>query len=201
MRAKTFLSTPPSRVATTIWTMDRSKPLCFYPRHPRGWRRSEADFAEWVKLTFLSTPPSRVATATPSTVWSAAMSFYPRHPRGWRRQLRYQGKRQQCFYPRHPRGWRPGDLVITGRFLAAFLSTPPSRVATGIYNFHNNVFYVSIHATLAGGDSLQRLPKRHKPKFLSTPPSRVATIRKLCALAPLGVSIHATLAGGDCPAR
>ena len=55
-----------------------------------------------------------------------------------------------------------------------FLSTPPSRVATG----HKVVIFllilVSIHATLAGGDD------------------------GLLGVVPEGlVSIHATLAGGD----
>ena len=33
-----FLSTPPSRVATSACLMSRGAPLSFYPRHPRGWR-------------------------------------------------------------------------------------------------------------------------------------------------------------------
>ena len=36
----------------------------------------------------------------------------------------------ECFYPRHPRGWRHNATPITGTE-GLFLSTPPSRVATG----------------------------------------------------------------------
>ena len=78
------------------------------------------------------------------------------------------------FYPRHPRGWRHIESFID---------------LTG--------FFVSIHATLAGGDGYKmhrqlphlRFYPRHprgwrpllrclrlkRPVFLSTPPSRVAT--------------------------
>ena len=78
------------------------------------------------------------------------------------------------FYPRHPRGWRlegntlpviitivsihatlAGGDVIATRFkwcLNAFLSTPPSRVATPFL-----------------------MVKSLNKMFLSTPPSRVAT--------------------------
>ena len=58
-----FLSTPPSRVATTSPIRTSANRVSFYPRHPRGWR-----LADWIchfpKEVFLSTPPSRVATLT-----------------------------------------------------------------------------------------------------------------------------------------
>ena len=59
--APSFLSTPPSRVAT-----DQFGGECHYNK--------------W----FLSTPPSRVATATSGAVPLFVCCFYPRHPRGWR---------------------------------------------------------------------------------------------------------------------
>ena len=125
---------------------------CFYPRHPRGWRpvgeslsapgtgvsihatlaggdasASAAGGADrrvsihatlaggdvpWIShstpaATFLSTPPSRVATS----------------------KVRSSRRSRWCFYPRHPRGWRQHAR---------------DRV------FHRQ--FVSIHATLAGGD-------------------------------------------------
>ena len=56
---------------------------------------------------------------------------------------------------------------------------------------------VSIHATLAGGDKLDGGVVAKFKVFLSTPPSRVATnVNSYHFFAPL-VSIHATLAGGD----
>ena len=58
------------------------------------------------------------------------------------------------FYPRHPRGWRHIVPLSDGTF-GMFLSTPPSRVATGP---------VALLSWLC-------------QSFLSTPPSRVATAK------------------------
>ena len=56
------------------------------------------------------------------------------------------------FYPRHPRGWRR-SAVSQGIANIKFLSTPPSRVATSQGgNGTGTELYISIHATLAGGD-------------------------------------------------
>ena len=101
----------------------------------------------------------------------------------------------------------------------AFLSTPPSRVATPYFVTFGGKIHVSIHATLAGGDAVLSWGCDHadvsihatlaggdaRPdyqmqetmEFLSTPPSRVATpLWPGRRLSPC-VSIHATLAGGD----
>ena len=77
------------------------------------------------------------------------------------------------------------------------LSTPPSRVATNLHRGFAGGVRVSIHATLAGGDDVDRL--------------RLADLRGFYPRHPRGwrpgiqraengvdiVSIHATLAGGD----
>ena len=102
---------------------------CFYPRHPRGWRRRHKKI-RIIGDTFLSTPPSRVATPRPNGNAKKKLRFYPRHPRGWRLRKIIISVFFGCFYPRHPRGWRP----------FAVWPLPITRV-------------VSIHATLAGGDS------------------------------------------------
>ena len=90
---------------------------------------------------------------------------------------------------------KPGVYEIS---FSAFLSTPPSRVATLSLLFpYQHLLGVSIHATLAGGDQqfqsmmnntrcfYPRHPRGWRPRilnariihctFLSTPPSRVAT--------------------------
>ena len=159
------------------WMLKISTPVRFYPRHPRGWR-----------------PPRR-----PRPV-GKAQSFYPRHPRGWRRSRRVPGGRRRRFYPRHPRGWRPlngrksneygkflstpPSRVATGEpkpkvlALNQFLSTPPSRVATPHAADPPVQLDVSIHATLAGGDGKNVVCCLDVPAFLSTPPSRVATSKR-----------------------
>ena len=63
-----FLSTPPSRVATILQHTDIHASACFYPRHPRGWRR-KGEITMTTIHAFLSTPPSRVATETPLYYW------------------------------------------------------------------------------------------------------------------------------------
>ena len=85
---------------------------------------------------------------------------------------------------------------------------------------NNTLIYVSIHATLAGGDQCGSVLVCQPEMFLSTPPSRVATWHWDTSGLPLkcfyprhprgwrpkrcqrqcdlyDVSIHATLAGGD----
>ena len=153
---------------------------------------------------FLSTPPSRVATAgCRSGLWLRPVSIHATLAGGdlgpfllrcfFQRFLSTPPsrvatrpgsrgtRRWDCFYPRHPRGWRHCGLPQYGR--------------TG---------RVSIHATLAGGDSARVVTSFWFILFLSTPPSRVATPGGSSHHGPPGsVSIHATLAGGDaiCSAR
>ena len=79
-----FLSTPPSRVATSLRSRRCPFPGCFYPRHPRGWRHNATPITGTEGL-FLSTPPSRVATGARPRRARRQTDFYPRHPRGWRR--------------------------------------------------------------------------------------------------------------------
>ena len=102
--------------------------------------------------TFLSTPPSRVATyIAEKEARSQQVSIHATLAGGDLCSRRKNGN-QASFYPRHPRGWRRrhtadihrhravsihatlagGDLCRCGtaRKHKAFLSTPPSRVAT-----------------------------------------------------------------------
>ena len=169
-----FLSTPPSRVATAFNNVHssfdkvsihatlaggdsdsagvRNQRICFYPRHPRGWRRNSL-FGNRSVNVFLSTPPSRVATKKLIRLPTSLSGFYPRHPRGWRRQRAASG-RCVCLVSIH--ATLAGGDAGTKTFLKcseAFLSTPPSRVATGKQYTIIGITHVSIHATLAGGDN------------------------------------------------
>ena len=168
----------------------------FYPRHPRGWRQPHA-LSVLKRYSFLSTPPSRVATRTKSALTAGPSCFYPRHPRGWRRRERVrQGKPRNVSIHATLAG---GDSYGAGRATnrKPFLSTPPSRVATTYRHIAGIVMEVSIHATLAGGDWENCAGKPRRSSFLSTPPSRVATDKTLGEVQDPEVSIHATLAGGD----
>ena len=128
-------------------------PKNFYPRHPRGWRPQDAA-AYAIACIFLSTPPSRVATSEHlcGEMPPQRISIHATLAGGDPKQAPRDGEEGKNFYPRHPRGWRPHVAHADGDE-GAFLSTPPSRVATG------TTFRVT-----------------SKPEeFLSTPPSRVAT--------------------------
>ena len=147
-----FLSTPPSRVATVGWAIAHPFTLCFYPRHPRGWRQPpEAGTAEAGE--FLSTPPSRVATRVHLAALRQCVRFYPRHPRGWRPRTTFCILAHPFrFYPRHPRGWRP---LVHGRQGRALRVSIHATLAGGdaLCTFRSaGRAQVSIHATLAGGD-------------------------------------------------
>ena len=123
-----FLSTPSARRATASWLRPplsclisihalreegdhpglrpHRRPPHFYPRPPRGGRRT----GFWATLTptaFLSTPSARRATNIDGS------EFYE----------------VSDFYPRPPRGGRPLAVAEEAR-VAKFLSTPSARRAT-----------------------------------------------------------------------
>ncbi len=122
------------------------------------------------------------------------------------------------FYPRTPRGVRRLSFVFC-IVESTFLSTHPSRSATGTADGKIMQMQVSIHAPLAECDRTAtamppvttrfypRTPRGVRPEthrccirsiqFLSTHPSRSATIHGINAEADRRVSIHAPLAECD----
>ena len=150
--AHTFLSTPSARRATDGHTGDHLSRVIsihalreegdgqpaptaglsernFYPRPPRGGRRSvraPRETAERISIhalreegdrvlahtvlqtqTFLSTPSARRATGTATPENIRQEYFYPRPPRGGRPERGCKnGTHQHYFYPRPPRGGR-----------------------------------------------------------------------------------------------
>ena len=82
-----FLSTPPSRVATHRPGDLQPPGYCFYPRHPRGWRRSTSGRrARRNNVSIHATLAGGDLRA--SACHPRCSCFYPRHPRGWRLQRR-----------------------------------------------------------------------------------------------------------------
>ncbi len=138
-RRRSFLSTPPSRVATCfssavfsarmLLSTPPSRVATFRTAHSRGCSCYVSIHAT---LAGGDGPASARHTTTPTR-------FYPRHPRGWRRPgpvLRMF--RLFRFYPRHPRGWRLFRRLDPAHIVTMFLSTPPSRVATRAWPSHRN---------------------------------------------------------------
>ena len=102
---------------------------------------------------FLSTPPSRVATVVVPLSEHEKNRFYPRHPRGWRRKHNKKAYRKQGFYPRHPRGWRRiWSFFFMVSSLRFYPRHPRGWRPTDTITGAATALYVSIHATLAGGD-------------------------------------------------
>ena len=78
-----------------------------------------------------------------------------------------------------------------------FLSTPPSRVATILPSLQNTEQQVSIHATLAGGDTHWFAYTAPAARFYPRHPRGWRPETWQISPLPSCVSIHATLAGGD----
>ncbi len=194
---KKFLSTPSARRATPPARGWRTSYRHFYPRPPRGGRRStvcwptaspRSDFyprpprggrppatpASCAAERFLSTPSARRATPSRHFLLRADAYFYPRPPRGGRQPGLAGRKDISYFYPRPPRGGR--RLGQTGR-------------ATQ--------FPISIYALREEGDRTLtgKWPKARA--FLSTPSARRATVVGGQVELRGQISIHALREEGD----
>ena len=144
----------------------------FYPRPPRGGRRSIRAMAMGAGI-FLSTPSAR--RATPSRMPPTARATFLSTPSARRatygperlerlrkisiHALREEGDKDRTapsaahhdFYPRPPRGGRP--VVFSALpALAEFLSTPSARRATRVVLIINQLIIISIHALREEGD-------------------------------------------------
>ena len=81
----------------------------FYPRPPRGGRRSGVGY--WYSPSlFLPTPSARRATSIAFPRIASKSNFYPRPPRGGRQSEQHAASYERNFYPRPPRGGRPDGL-------------------------------------------------------------------------------------------
>ena len=123
-----FLSTPSARRATRSFSSLRSAQRDFYPRPPRGGRRSCCARSSRGGR-FLSTPSARRATSA-----SPAPSTHP-----------------SDFYPRPPRGGRRISSSVLA-CLPKFLSTPSARRATDSWCRTSQRGTISIHALREEGD-------------------------------------------------
>ena len=167
----------------------------FYPRPPRGGRRSVSGPAKQAKNfyprpprggrphclrppftcgKFLSTPSARRATSGDNTQSLPICDFYPRPPRGGRRSFL---------------------LLITPA--ARFLSTPSARRATLAVIFLEQLGQISIHALREEGDDDFADADETPEIFLSTPSARRATVYSQPVECGNEISIHALREEGD----
>ena len=128
LRSTRFLSTLPARGATFVSPNLYSVVLYFYPRSPRGERRSKSS-SFWAGILFLSTLPARGATrcGDPAPPAQTISIHAPRE--GSDPTTSTMRAATANFYPRSPRGERPMPKMASPR-PTAFLSTLPARGAT-----------------------------------------------------------------------
>ena len=131
-------------------------PLCwsyFYPRSPRGERRSNLDSSSICIIISIHAPregsdriiremrqatgisihaPREGSDSRGPSLTSPLEVFLSTLPARGATVSRTDGRRSyRYFYPRSPRGERPDDLRPTGGPNHKFLSTLPARGATG----------------------------------------------------------------------
>ena len=124
-----FLSTPPSRVATGRLSSVLRRRICFYPRHPRGWRHCA--FLVFVVFFTVSIHATLAGGDRPFCGFSAR--FFR-------------------FYPRHPRGWRPAESDMQNPLFDVSIHATLAGGDPHRQGYPKPGREVSIHATLAGGD-------------------------------------------------
>ena len=168
----------------------------FYPRPPRGGRRSSRNRSP-APRHFYPRPPRGGRPARSSPRRGNPRNFYPRPPRGGRRSGRALRERQRDFYPRPPRGGRHAATLTLKAQIAKFLSTPSARRATdpelwlrrrcaisihalreegdAVLNDDDLIYCISIHALREEGDLKLKKQTLIPKKFLPPPSARWAT--------------------------
>ena len=191
-----FLSTPSARRATSSWSPCGGRWRNFYPRPPRGGRRSL--LCSFLSVTlFLSTPSARRATEPYPGIDQNLQDFYPRPPRGGRpRQAPGCRRIATDFYPRPPRGGRPSPSG-QGEVTRIFLSTPSARRAT----------CADVAIALGDGDFYPRPPRGGRPTtpsstrpacdFYPRPPRGGRPMYHVPGVRHFLISIHALREEGD----
>ena len=169
-----FLSTPSARRATPVQPLSWCRSSYFYPRPPRGGRRSH-------KVT---SPPPNVFLSTPSARRATMEAM------AW---LIFRG----YFYPRPPRGGRPSFLSVRGLAVNISIHALREEGDRSRRSQCRTKSPISIHALREEGDTAMAgtaattayfyprpprggrpyrwLSDNHAKQFLSTPSARRAT--------------------------
>ena len=191
-----FLSTLPARGATQSSTSTSGGQSDFYPRSPRGERRTAA-CVRLQNVLFLSTLPARGATTPFIRLRTFRSDFYPRSPRGERPFISLSSFRiASNFYPRSPRGER---LHSVGKrpLPCLFLSTLPARGATAETAGPQIPLHISIHAPREGSDEALQALRPERRYFYPRSPRGERRCCRPCSVWPAAISIHAPREGSD----
>ena len=162
-----FLSTPSARRATSCPATPSTEQRNFYPRPPRGGRRTAIPDKP-VRRDFYPRPP-RGGRRGCAHGLPLRKNFYPRPPRGGRPRSLAKPSRSSYFYPRPPRGGRPTRKRPASSTLY-FYPRPPRG---GRHKVAPHVFlavHISIHALREEGDAESRRTDKAIQHFYPRPP-------------------------------
>ena len=148
-----FLSTPSARRATRCWQTWANRQYYFYPRPPRGGRRStsyQRGVKDLISIHALREEGDRDEIAF---VHRGKQDFYPRPPRGGRPCPAWPRFCEYCyFYPRPPRGGRPIYVINVLDPSEDFYPRPPRGGRHGRKEAPAQAEKISIHALREEGD-------------------------------------------------
>ena len=173
----TFLSTPSARRATRFLACLVRGLQHFYPRPPRGGRRSPFLSASYSYSVFLSTPSARRATSR-SVICALGDEFLSTPSARRATVCRMQSRSTPMCISIHAlreEGDRRREGISYGS--KRFLSTPSARRATRRAQRAGRPEDISIHALREEGDSCPSDKVDYALQFLSTPSARRATSR------------------------
>ena len=125
-----FLSTPSARRATAFNAFKQIMSNDFYPRPPRGGRRTCCRCGAASRIYFYPRPPRGGRRGHGAAPAVEGLDFYPRPPRGGRRghTMKLAFREQFLSTPSARRATKPSLITVTSSLL--FLSTPSARRAT-----------------------------------------------------------------------
>ena len=192
-----FYPRPPRGGRRSRWSRGRG---CrnFYPRPPRGGRRPELQCCCTKRRIFLSTPSARRATPSTTLPKSNTRNFYPRPPRGGRpRPRRRRCWRRSNFYPRPPRGGRRYSDVPLDDHVRISIHALREEGDLRAFASTLGALRISIHALREEGDRLWSTDTVGRIRFLSTPSARRATGLGDKWFQDHQISIHALREEGD----
>ena len=152
----------------------------FYPRPPRGGRRSPCRLS-WQPRYFYPRPPrgGRLWAVLAERLNHGCISIHALREEGDVGPFRFTASKSD-FYPRPPRGGRRKRFKMSASN-CPFLSTPSARRATTTRPETGNPEKISIHALREEGDMSSFLNRVWLPEFLSTPSARRATRNSIWA--------------------
>ena len=149
--------------------------MYFYPRSPRGERRSLSTRAKGVSL-FLSTLPARGATVLSWAQLARQIAISIHAPREGSDDIRHKGERYEKISIHAPREGSDPAMTAAGCCWTDFYPRSPrgERRLGAIWMMLSLV--ISIHAPREGSDDDLRPTGGPNHKFLSTLPARGATV-------------------------